>query len=287
MSPDEFHALTAFQRPHLHRYCARMLGSAFEGEDVVQEALAKAAEAHAGEIAQPKAWLFRIAHNCALDALRRRKRQRAQRDEIDLDALVDDNARADARVAVEASLASFLPLSATERSSVILVDVLGDSLNETADVLGVTLAAVKAALHRGRERLRAVNAVAHPVAQVVSAEEKARLRHYADSFNARDFDALRGLLAEDVKLNLVNRLRLAGRKDVSVYFHRYEERSDWRFAPIVAEGRPALLGVDPSGGGERWLVLLTWREGRIVEITDFKYAPYVTEAVALSALADP
>ncbi len=139
-------------------------------------------------------------------------------------------------------------------------------------------------MHRGRERLRAVAALAHPAAPRVSAEEKARLRHYADRFNARDFDALRDLLAEDVKLNLVNRLRLDGRKDVAVYFHRYEERSDWRFAPILAEGRPALLGDDPHGGGERWLVRLDWRDGRIAAILDFKYAAYTTEAVALSPL---
>ena len=161
----------------------------------------------AGEIARPKAWLFRIAHNAALDALRRRKRRETGRSRIDLGAVVDTAAAADARTAAEASLAAFMPLSATERSSVILVDVLGDSLSETAEVLGVSLAAVKAALHRGRERLRAVAALAAPLAETVSAEEKARLRHYADRFNARDFDALRGLLAEDVKLDLVNRLR--------------------------------------------------------------------------------
>jgi RNA polymerase sigma-70 factor (ECF subfamily) len=56
-------------RPRLHRYCARMVGSAIDGEDVVQEALAKAAEAFptAGTIAQPEAWMFRIAHNAALE----------------------------------------------------------------------------------------------------------------------------------------------------------------------------------------------------------------------------
>jgi RNA polymerase sigma-70 factor (ECF subfamily) len=286
MQRQEFEALAAAQRPHLHRYCARMLGSAFEGDDVVQEALAKALEAYsgAGEITRPKAWLFRIAHNAALDALRRRKRRETGRSRIDLGAFVDKAAAADARTAAEASLAAFMPLSATERSSVILVDVLGDSLSETAEVLGVSLAAVKAALHRGRERLRVVAALAAPLAETVSAEEKARLRHYADRFNARDFDALRGLLAEDVKLDLVNRLRLAGRRDVSVYFHRYEERFDWRFKPILADGRPALLGVDPDRGDARWLVLLDWRDGRLTDIRDFKYAPYVTEAVALSSL---
>lgn len=286
MRREEFEILATSLRPQLHRYCARMLGSAFDGEDVVQEALVKAAAAYpdSGEIERPKPWLFRIAHNAALDFLRRRQRLDADTSEVDLGAIVDEAASADTRVAAEASLLAFMPLSAIERSSVILVDVLGDSLNETAEVLGISVGAVKAALHRGRGRLRAVAAVANPVAPAVTVEEKTRLRRYVDRFNARDFEALRGLLAEDVKLDLVNRVRLAGRKDVSVYFHRYEERFDWRFAPVLADGRAAVLGVGPDGRGERWLVLLDWREGRIAAIQDFRFAPYVTESVVLSPI---
>src|SRR3954469_10519169 len=85
-------------RPQLHRYCARMVGSAFDGEDVVQDALAKAAEAFpdAGGIERPENWLFRIAHNTALDALRRRKRQAVVESDIDLTGMADQSAAADA-----------------------------------------------------------------------------------------------------------------------------------------------------------------------------------------------
>src|SRR5581483_12169427 len=78
-SSAQFERLVGETRAGLHRYCARMVGSAFEGEDVVQEALAKAAEAWptAGVIERPQGWLFRIAHNAALDHMRRRKRQAA------------------------------------------------------------------------------------------------------------------------------------------------------------------------------------------------------------------
>ena len=65
--------LMAALRPSLHRYCARMVGSAFDGEDVVQEAFARATEAFAaaGPIEQPDRWLFRIAHNAGrIDAER-------------------------------------------------------------------------------------------------------------------------------------------------------------------------------------------------------------------------
>src|SRR5271169_4400081 len=91
---EVFDRLLVELRPRLHRYCARMVGSAFDGEDVVQEALTKAAEAFpaAGPIERPESWLFRIAHNCAHDALRRRKRQAAKRSEIELSDLADSHA---------------------------------------------------------------------------------------------------------------------------------------------------------------------------------------------------
>src|SRR5688572_33043300 len=73
---DALNGLMAEVRPRLHRYCARMVGSVFDGEDIVQETLTKASEASlaAGTIDNPERWLFTIAHNTALDALRRRKR---------------------------------------------------------------------------------------------------------------------------------------------------------------------------------------------------------------------
>src|SRR3982074_1339602 len=79
----DIEALLAAMRPKLHRYCARMVGSVIDGEDVLQDALIKAVEAHAAAggignlIENPEGWLFRIAHNTALDFLRRRQRQEA------------------------------------------------------------------------------------------------------------------------------------------------------------------------------------------------------------------
>jgi RNA polymerase sigma-70 factor, ECF subfamily len=73
--------LLVAMRPRLHRYCARMVGSVIDGEDVLQDALTQAIEAHASanNIGNPEGWLFRIAHNTALDFLRRRNRQEALR----------------------------------------------------------------------------------------------------------------------------------------------------------------------------------------------------------------
>src|SRR6478735_10803288 len=78
-------------RPKLHRYCARMTGSVIDGEDVLQDALIKAVEAFpaAGPIGNPEGWLFRIAHNTALDFLRRRNRQAALFSAEEVDMMVD------------------------------------------------------------------------------------------------------------------------------------------------------------------------------------------------------
>jgi RNA polymerase sigma-70 factor (ECF subfamily) len=288
LDPEGLGRLMGELRPRLHRYCARMVGSAIDGEDVVQEALAKAAEAfpEAGAIERPESWLFRIAHNAALDALRRRKRQAAVRSEIDLADLADTGATADARVAATASLAAFLHLPAAQRSSVVLIDVLGHSLTETAEILGFTLPAVKAALHRARAHLKELADAPEDAAPSLAAAERDRLRAYADRFNARDFDSLRDLLAEDVRLELVNRRRLAGRKDVAAYFGRYAEISDWHFSLGLAEGRPALLVSDPADatGAIGYVVLLDWADGRIAAIRDFRFAPYVTESLNIRRL---
>lgn len=287
MERDALNRLMTELRPRLHRYCARMVGSVFDGEDIVQEALAKAAEAlpSAGTINKAESWLFTIAHNTALDALRRRKR----RAEVPLDSDSPDwpaGTEADSWVAATASLATIMQLPVIQRSTVVLMDVLEYSLAETVEILGTTLPAVKAALHRGRVRLKALSEAGESEQPALRAEEQTRLRSYADRFNARDFDALRNLLAEDVKLDLVNRLRLAGRKDVSVYFGRYGETLDWKFAPGLAEGRPALLVSNPADTSDavQYVVLLDWVHGRVRGIRDFRYAKYVTDGLTVTRL---
>src|SRR5213596_3782887 len=83
--------LLVAMRPRLHRYCARMTGSVIDGEDVLQDALIKAMEAFAAAspIANPEGWLFRIAHNTALDFLRRRNRQAALQSVEEVDMMAD------------------------------------------------------------------------------------------------------------------------------------------------------------------------------------------------------
>jgi RNA polymerase sigma-70 factor, ECF subfamily len=282
---DGLHQLMVAARPRLHRFCARMVGSAIDGEDIVQEAMAKAMEAltAAGRIDRPESWLFRIAHNAAMDELRRRKRLGSGLADVDWQDIPDPLAAADARVAATSGLATFLHLPVAQRSCVVLSDVLGYSLAEIVDITALSLATVKAALHRARARLRQLAAMPAAASQVLTPAERERLQTYADRFNARDFDALRDLLAEDVRLDLVNRVRLSGRKEVSVYFGRYDEKSDWWFSIGVAEGRPALIVCDPADTDRAvtHIVLLDWADGMIVAMRDFKYAPYVMDGMAV------
>jgi len=143
-------------RPKLHRYSARMSGSVIDGEDIVQETALKALQAldSGAVVERPEPWLFRIAHNAAQDHLRRRQRERLHTVEADMTMIEDPSGSADARIAAAAGLRTFTLLTLAQRGAVILVDVLGLSLAETCEVTGATLAATKAALHRGRAELK-------------------------------------------------------------------------------------------------------------------------------------
>jgi RNA polymerase sigma-70 factor (ECF subfamily) len=266
-------------RPKLHRYCARMAGSVIDGEDIVQETLVKALLALDGSVAveRPEHWLFRIAHNAAQDHLRKRNRERSLMAEADISMVQDPSGRADRRHVAGAGLRTFMHLSLAQRSAVILVDVLGLSLYETSDVTGATLAATKAALHRGRAQLRMLATAPEDAAPpALDADEERRLRLYVDLFNARDFDAVRALIAEDIQLEVVNRTRLRGKTEASTYFGNYSRARDWSLSLGFVDGRPAILIRDPSvpDAGIRGFVLVQWLGNRIIRIRDFRYAPY-------------
>jgi RNA polymerase sigma-70 factor (ECF subfamily) len=89
------------------------------------------------------------------------------------------------------------------------------------------------------------------------------------------------MLADDVKLDLVNRLKLEGRDKIGLYFTRYAQETKWRFALGAVEGQPAMLVFDSTGPMERpaHFVLLDWRNDRIAAIRDFLFAPYVLEVI--------
>jgi RNA polymerase sigma-70 factor, ECF subfamily len=281
-SRDAFDHLLGRLRPKLHRYCARMTGSVIDGEDVVQETLLKALEAYAEAetIVNPEGWLFRIAHNAALDFLRRRSRQEFNRSDEDPDMIVDPISAADNHEIAATSLRTFMRLPAAQRSSVILMDVLGYSLEEISGVMDATIPAIKAALHRGRMRL--IELAREPddfPVPTLADRERSLLTAYVDHFNARDFDAIRAMLADEVRLELVNKLRLNGRAKVGTYFTNYDRVADWTLVPGLVDRRPAALVRDPANPSAPpiYFVLLEWVDHGIINIRDFRYARYAIE----------
>lgn len=279
--PDRpaFEAMLIELRPRLHRYCARMAGSVIDGEDIVQDALLKAVQAFddGATVEKPEHWLFRIAHNAAQDHFRRRLREKSMIAEADLSGIEDPFNAADSRHVAQMSLRTFMHLSLPQRAAVILVDVLGLTLHETCEVTGATLAATKAALHRGRALLRTLAEQPDAVVQpALDAGEARRLRQYVDLFNARDFDAVRALIAEDIQLEVVNRTRMRGKAEVSTYFGNYDRADDWALSIGFVDGRPAILVHDPRTPDHavRGFMLLEWQDGTVAGIRDFRYAPY-------------
>jgi RNA polymerase sigma-70 factor (ECF subfamily) len=287
--PKPVEQLLGELRPRLHRYCARMTGSVIDGEDVVQETMLKATAAApaAGPIANPEGWLFRIAHHAALDFLRRRAREEARHSNEDLDMIAAVRNSVEDRQIVAASLRTFMRLPVSQRSSVILSDVLGHSLQETCEIVGGNVPAVKAALQRGRVRLRALAAQPDDAPVPALAEpERTRLKTYVERFNAHDFDAVRAMLAEDVRLELVNRVRLDGKKSVAPYFGNYATRPHWRFIAGFVDDRPAILVYDADDPDERlkYFVLLDWAGEKVVGIRDFVFARYAMEGAELAVM---
>jgi RNA polymerase sigma-70 factor (ECF subfamily) len=278
----DINGLLVAMRPKLHRYCARMVGSVIDGEDVLQDALIKAVEsfAAAGPLRNPEGWLFRIAHNTALDFLRRRNRQEALRSGGEVDMIADELDAVSSRQIASTSLRTFMRLPVAQRSSVILMDVLGCSLKEVCEVMDFSLPAVKAALHRGRTQLRELadepDDLPHPK---LSEADRARLGAYVAHFNARDFDAIRAMIADDVRLDLVNKTRMNGKAEVSTYFGNYSKVGDWHLVPGLVEGHPAILVFDPNAPGEepKYFMLLQWSADKVATIRDFRHARYVID----------
>ena len=287
----ELLALAGELRPELHRYCARLMGSVIEGEDVVQDTLAKAFVALDGLAGTPplRAWLFRIAHNRALDVLRSKAIRAAE--PIDAAHNVVDQANPDPveelmrQEAVSTAVSRFAELPILQRSVIILKDILDEPLAEIALLLDLTVDSVKAHLARGRARLREINAEASRLPEVKV--PSAAVAHYAALFNQRDWDGLRALLADDVKLNQSTHPVRVGSADVGTFFSIYAKIDGVCLAPAWLDGREVIavfenrLDTKPS-----YFMWLVWRGNKITFIRDYKYVRYVMADAELTFSPD-
>ncbi|MFZ5896015.1 MAG: sigma-70 family RNA polymerase sigma factor [Myxococcota bacterium] len=256
-------------RPELHRYCARLTGSVIEGEDLVQETLVEILRSAPNEEpARLRAWAFRTAHNRAVDKWRSYEHRMREPLEAALDQ-AGGNGADDALAqheAVHAALSRFVALPPLQRSSVILKDVLDLTLEEIASLLATSVPAVQAALHRGRRGLLVA-------AELPDPSPSPLLARYAKLFAARDWDALRALLAEDVRLDVVGRFSKRGRDHVGDYFGRYADIANWTAELVLLDAHVVLFVT--RGNGERHPIALVTRGDKILEIHDYFHVPYI------------
>jgi RNA polymerase sigma-70 factor (ECF subfamily) len=275
---EQFLALVREIRPELHRYCARLTGSVIQGEDVVQDTLAKAFYALAlqAEVPPLRPWLFRIAHNTAVDYLKSHGHARTEpRAELDDVSAADD--RPDPRV-VRAALSRFLELTVAERSAVILKDVLGHSVEEAAATMATTVPAVKAALVRGRAKLRETEKYSE---RGIDDSMRTKLDEYARLFNARDWDGVRALVGEDCELDLVSKSQRHG-KAVGMYFSNYEKQNV-RLEVRRLEDELVLAAFVDGATAPAYFILLDWADGCVRAIRDFRYVPYILADATLDS----
>ena len=283
----EFEKLIKDVRPDLHRYVAHMIGSVVDAEDVVQEALTKAYYSLTETISESnlRGWLFRIAHNKAIDHLRRYDNKNLE--QLDEQLLIaEPDLPLEEKELVAIALSAFVKLAPRQRASVILKDILGYSLAEISEILNATVPEIKALLHRGRTRLRELATSVEVGATDVDEHEQELLARYAALFNARDFDAVRAMLAEEVRVDVIGRAKLHGVDDVvNNYFHNYQRTDDWHLSLGVVEGRSAILVDDPNEASDQpaYFMLITWDKNHASLIRDYRYARYVMPDVKVAA----
>ena len=280
---EAFLAWVGTYRPELHRYCGRMMGSVIDGEDVLQEALAKAFYQLSQSVSLPplRPWLLRIAHNTALDHLKRYERKHVEPLDAGHAETLSDGGVDPA--SVRAALATFLELPVPQRSAVILKDVLGLTNEDIAEALATTVPAVKASLVRGRARLQEA-ARPEPEGSPLSPALRSTLDAWVSRFNARDWDGLRSLLAKDVELDLVSKAARRG-PEVSQYFGNYA-RLDVRLVLGRVEGRVVLGVFAPGAATPQSLVELQLTEAGVHHIRDFRYVPYLTTELRFTPLEE-
>ena len=179
------------------------------------------------------------------------------------------------RIFVDAALTVFVSLRPVQRSAIALKDVLGHSLEETASTMGTTVLAVKGALVRARANIAAI-ASSKPS---ISAEEMKSFQRYADLFNSRDWDALRALLGEEARLDLVSRWQRRG-SAATGFYSRYAEVAaieDLRAEAGFADGVPVIAVHRPGSTRPAYFIRLSWEQGRLMEIRDFYCVSYIAE----------
>ncbi|NUT36667.1 MAG: RNA polymerase subunit sigma-70 [Hamadaea sp.] len=293
---DAPEAIFEQHRRQLTAYCYRMLGSAFDAEDAVQETMIRAwrNRDRSGELVSPRAWLFRIATNVCHDmAAGNSRRARpvdlgpATPDPLDPGTPLPTHAWVEptpgdagdpAEIAVVresvslAFVAALQNLPVTQRAVLLLREVLRLSAAEVAELLDSSVPAVNSLLQRARATLAATQI---PAVSSLDGSKQALLARYVDAFQRFDMDALMLLLHVDATLSMAPH---------TVWLSGADQLRRWwtgaaigcrgsRLIPTVANGAPAFGQYRPSvtgAGFDPWaLQVLHLSEDRIVAIESF------------------
>ena len=297
----EFAALAERHRRELHVHCYRMLGSFDEAEDLVQETLLRAWRARGGLERDDwfRAWLYKIATNACLDAIKRDGRRVPSlgsfRDVPWLqpypDRLLEEaetappgdepHAAVIGRETIELTfLAVIQLLPPRQRAALILCDVLDWPAREAAEVLEIGVAAVNSALQRARATLREHLPAGRRedwIAPEATETERELLERFIDSHERGDAEAAVALLADDIRITMPPRPYLfEGRDAIAPLLERAfgEERDgDWRLVPTRANRMPTAASYLRRPGETEFRAfkfdVLRVRDGKIAEITTF------------------
>lgn len=280
---EQFLQLVVEIRPSLHKYCARMSGSVFDGEDLVQETLAQAYYKLSmfRQDLPLKPWLFKIAHNKCVDFLRSRQPQVIPWEEEtpedsseDVDLLEQQELTREAW----ASLLTLLPPK--ERACVVLKDILDQSLAEIAETLDTPLAAVKIALHRGRQKLRTRTRAQPAGPPRIHAEQLAR---YVELFNQRDWEGVKHLLTAETQCEVMGAFSGRGRDVIAGnYLRTLAGLGAWSMSCLEIEDEAVIVRWHRVDGTwhPRGLTRIEWAGKTVSRIRDYTHAPYLLAEVA-------
>jgi RNA polymerase sigma-70 factor, ECF subfamily len=210
-------------RPELHRYCRTLTGDVWDAEDLLQDTVLRGF-AVLGSVHQPirnpRGYLVRIATNLWLDTLRRRDTERWAHDAAPLpSASVPASLPVEAR---EAGSRLLQRLSPQERAALVMKDVFDMPLEEVAETLHTTVGAVKAALHRARERLRPEE---DPPASRRARPAPALVERFIERLNASDLPAMLELMLDTASIETLGGLLEVGRQ-------QFERKGSWLWQSV-------------------------------------------------------
>lgn len=295
-------------RGAIRLHCYRMLGSAHDGEDVVQETMLRAwrAKNSLEDRGLLKPWLYRIATNVCFDELKRRPKRRFPSDaypptedarppvpRIDEPVWLEpmpnawlegvDSGDPQARYALKESVAlAFVAalqcLSPLQRATLLLRDVVGLSAAETAGALGTSVEAANSALFRARSALGTKLGGSEPRDVAAHAQvDRELLERYVRAFEEANLDALVALFHQEMRTTMPPSPTWVAGRAANERFYRLMFGSlmpgEFRHLPIGANGQPALAfyRVSPPGAAHRLaaIQLVTTRDGQIAAVDHF------------------